>query len=486
MSLDEARDLLKAIERQQGHRKRTVGNIFTTLRGKAQPRQGFLSVEVLRAIYLRSELVRACVDTLIEFVSAVDWTIRPVDEDRTKWLKKRKPDDYMDQQKRISWLKEFFKRPNSFENLNNFHRRVLRDLLIFDAGAYEIVTADYPEGGRLPLELGGVAGDTVEIETDDQGMPISYHQSYNVLNNVEFDTGELAYMMLNPCSWQPYGISPIETAYVSIAADLNASKYNSDLFAKNNIPPALLAVLGVSQTEFRSIMSQLRQTSGDNPHNIHAFRAQRSPDGNAQKVFDMIPLNQVSNKEMQFNELLQLCMNRICMMYRVTPSQIGFTEQVAGGIGSGVAETQENLAQNKGVAPLLKALSEVHTWNVIGGVCGWEDLEFAFVESNTPQEQADYQRSTQEVQSGVQTVNEFRSRWGGRKPVSWGDLPLQPPPGWQPPMSPQQLQQQAMQQAMGGGMPGQQPSAPGQPPGQPGQQPPQFQKSAEKRIIITL
>lgn len=494
MNMNDARSLLKAIAHQtDGKRKRTTPNIFTTLSGRPQPRQGFLSTEILRAIYLRSELVRACVDTLIELVSVVPWTIRPVDEDRSKWLKNRKPDEYLDQQKRIQWLKDFFRRPNGYEDYETFLRKVLRDLLVFDAGAYEVVSADYGDGFRLPLELGCVAGDTVEIETDDYGIPRRYWQSYNVLHNVPFEQDELAYLMLNPCSWQPYGISPIETAYISIASDLNATKYNADLFSKNGIPPALLAVLGVSQEEFRRVMAQMRQTSADNPHNIHAFRAQRAPDGSAQKLFELMPMSQVSNRDMQYSELLQMSVNRVCMQFKLTPSQIGFTEQMTGGIGSGIAETQENLAQNKGVSPLLRKIERTNTFNVIQGVCGWNDLEFAHVLSNTPQEQAEYAQSIQELGTGAQTINEFRARWGGRKPVDWGDLPLQAPQGWQPPMSPQQLQQQAMQMGMSGGQPGQQPGQPSQLPAgaeQPqlpagGQTQQNMQKSADKRIVIS-
>lgn len=466
MSLFDARRILAKSgggDRSNPARKRVTGNIFTSLSGRAQPRQGFLSLEVLRAIYLRSEVVRACVDMLIEFVSAVDWVIRPVDEDRTSFLKRRKPEQYLDQQKRIRWLTDFFKRPNGYEDYENFQRRFLRDLLIFDAAAYEIVVADYGDGYVMPLELGGVPGDTVEIECDSSGIPTGYWQSYNVLHNVPFEEGELAYMMLNPCSWQPYGLSPIETAFVSISSDLNATKYNSDYFAKNGIPPALLAVMGVNEREFRSVMSQLRNTSSDNPHNLHAFRAQRNQDGAAQKVFEMVPLSQVSNRDMQHQELLEFVARRICMQFKVTPSQIGLTGEMAGGIGNGIAEEQAALMQNKGVAPLLRKISHTHTHYVIQGICGWEDLEFGFVSSNTPQEQQEYERSVQEMQTGATTINEHRQKWGGRKPVDWGDLPLAAPQGWQPPASPDQLQQQAMQQ-MGGG---------GAPPGQPPQQPPQ-------------
>jgi hypothetical protein len=351
-----------------------------------------------------------------------------------------------------------------------------------------------------------VAGDTVEIDCDETGLPLAYWQSYNVVTNVDFNLDELAYIRLNPVSWSPYGVSPIETAYVSIASDLNANKYNASYFEKNGIPPALLAVMGLSSAEFRSLLSQMRTTSQDNPWNIHAFRAPRDADGKSQQVFDLVPLSTVSNKEMQFTELLTHVVRRITMLYRISPSQIGFTDEVTGGIGSGVAETQVDLMESKGVAPLLRKLSETHTEKVIHGCCGWDDLEFAFTQSQTPGEQQEYQRDAGEVTMGAMTVNELRSKWGGRDSVDWGDLPLSPPQGWSPPMTPEQQMQQMQQAQMGGGDPNQPPGQPGQPPEQqagppgltPGQpptppgpptqgmaEPPDMNKSAdEKRIII--
>ena len=469
ITIEEARSVLRKKAGSKPERKRTTPNIFTTLSGRAQPRQGFLPVEVLRAIYIKSDLVRACVDLLIEVVCSCQWTVKPIDAERSRRLKKENPEKYADQQKRIKWAKEFFTRPNGYENLDLFHRKLLRDLLIYDAAAYEIVIADYGDDRRFPVEIGVVAGDTIEIETDEHAIPTGYWQSYNVLHKVAYDFQELAYLQLNPVSWQPYGISPIESAYIQIASDLNANQHNADYFAKNGIPPGLLAVLGVSESEFRKIMSQLRVASSDNPHNIHGFRAQRNPDGSAQKVFEYMPLNQMSNRDMQFAELMRNCVTRVTMSYKVTPSQIGFTDETVGGIGSGVAETQENLYQNKGVAPLLRSLSQSHTFNILHSVCGWTDLEFTYEMSNTPQEVAEYGRSLQEVQAGVATINEHRLKFGGRDPVSWGDQPLQRPQPDPNDQMQQQLQMQAAQQ-------------PEQPDQQPDQQPQQLQKS----IVIHL
>lgn len=426
-------------------RRRVVPDVFSNYQGRGQPRQGFLPLEVMRAVYLRSEVVRACVDTIIEIVCTQRWAVRFVDEEKSKWLRQRRPEEFKAAQKRIQWAEQFFRRPNESESLRQFLRRLLRDLLIYDAAAFEIIRFRHGDA-ELPLELGVMAGDTVEIECDDSGTPIAYWQSYNVRGYEEFKPHEIGYLQLHPNSWSPYGISPIETAYINITADLEANGYNAAYFAKNGIPPALLAVLGVSNNEFLAIKSQLQQAAQDNPWNVHIFRAHRNPDGNAQEVFQLQPLTAISNRDMQFVELLNHVIRRVCMAYRVSPSTIGFTEDMHGGLGSGLAETQLNISENKGIGPILHALEEVFTEKVLRGVCGWTDLEFAFQQTTTPQEQMEYQRSLEELNLGARTINEHRSQFGGRDPVEWGDLPLRPPPNWVSPQEQQMQQMQMMQQ----------------------------------------
>lgn len=461
------RALRKAGDRASASRKRSVSSQYMNMRGGKQHRQGVLSLESLRRAAERSDVIFTCQKTLIEFCLSADWVIRPKDEDKAKWMQQRKPEAHLQQKNRIAWLEGFFKKPNQWENYNTFHRKLLKDLLTYDAGSYEVVYADF-DNGRLPVELGIVPGDTIEIETDECGIPIKYWQSYNVLAPIEFATDEIAYISLNPSSWSPYGLSPIEVACIQIASDMAANQYNADVFSKNNIPPGILAVMGTSEPEFRRLIAQLRGVSADNPHNIHAMRAPRSEDG-AKKLFEYVPLQNTTNREMQYKELLEQTVTRICMVYGVTPSQIGFTEGVTGGIGSGVAETQVDLTQNKGVAPLLQAIADCHNDKVIEAM-DWGDLEFAYTQSGTPAQQKEREDDRADVQNGTLTQNEYRAKYG-RESVDWGDLPVLAPQGWQPPMSPQQMQQQMMQQGMGQ---------------DPAQQMPQDMAKSVRRITVRL
>jgi phage portal protein BeeE len=437
--------LRKAADRASATRKRSVSNQYMNLRGGRQSRQSILSLETLRRCAERSDVIFTCQKTLIEFCLSAEWVIRPNDEDRSKWMEQRDPDGYLSQKRRIHWAKAFFQKPNQWENYNTFHRKLIKDILTYDQGTYELVWADF-DNGRMPVELGIIPGDTVEIETDECGIPIKYWQSYNVLRPTAFELNEMARICLNPSSWSVYGLSPIEVAYVQITSDLAANQYNADVFSKNNIPPGILAVMGVSETEFRRLMAQLRGVSADNPHNIHAMRAQRSEDG-AKKLFEYVPLQNTTNREMQYKELLEQTVTRMCMVHGVTISQIGFTEGVTGGIGSGVAETQVDLTQNKGVAPLLKAIADCHNDRVLEAM-GWGDLEFAYTQTGTPQQQKEREDDRADVQNGTMTQNEYRAKYG-RDSVDWGDLPVLAPQGWQPPMSPEQMQQQMMAQGMG-------------------------------------
>lgn len=470
LPLESARDLYKAqdpYQSKRGERKRRNSNLFTPTQGRGQPRTGYLSFEIMRAIYQRSEIVRAAVDHIIEWVAGIPWEVKASDEDYQNFLKRKDPEAFTDQRKRIRWAKDFFCKPNGLQNLDQFHRVLLRDLLIYDAAAIEKVLKPY-NGKWYPVELGVIPGETIEPEVDPSGLVTAYWQSYNVIRNQRFELDECSYLMQHPNSWSCYGLSPIETAWITIMSDLEATKLNSSYFSKNGIPPALLGVMGVDEPQFRRLAQSLRQTSQDNPFNIHLFRGLQRPDGSKQDLFQMIPLSQVSNRDMQFAELLNLAVRRIAMAYKVSPSMIGYTDDIKGGIGSGVAETQENLTKNTAIGPLLRLLEDVYSEEILHDLLGWKDIKFSFVLKNTPEESQEHESDKNEVQMGTMTVNEFRSKWGGREPVKWGDQPFSPTVGYQPPMSPEQMQQQMQQQAMAQ------------------QQDPSLQKASPKRILIKL
>lgn len=443
-------DLIKNSE--QLVRRRRPPNVFSTLSGRPQPRQDFLSPEARRAIYIRSEPIRACIETIIETVCDIQWNIRPIDNERSIWLRKNKPDEYKKQRDRIRWLNRFYKHPNAYEGIYDFHRKVLRDLLIQDGAGFEIVCDDYG-GSLLPVELGAIAGETIEVETDQAGVPVRYHQSYNVLQNVAFDLDEIAYLQLHPSTWSPYGLSPIDTAYINIFADLEANRFNSSFFAKNGIPPGLLGVMGLDEKQFKKLLTQLRNTSADNPHNVHAFRIPNTgtDSGNPNQLFNYIPLSP-NQKDMEFMGLLDHVIKRLTMVYGLTPSQIGYTADATGGIGSEIAQGQTDLYKERAIGPVLTKLADCHTEKVIHDICGWTDLEFSFEQPNTPQAQVEYEHDSQEVQMGTMTQNEFRAKHGGREPLKSGDYSSNPPPEYMQNLQMQQQQQMAlMQQQQGGG-----------------------------------
>ncbi len=464
--VNQVRSLSKAAE-PSDKRRRQISNVHAQLRGQGEPRQSFLSVEVMRSVYLRSELVRACVELLIEYVAKTDWKVKPLDEEKARWLSQNDREGYKKLQRQIEYGTRLFKRPNRTQDWDDFIRMLIRDLLIYDAASFEKVYGTFSNGSRLIYELGVIPGETLQPESNDHGEVVRYHQVYNVLRPITFERHECSYLMLNPNSWSPYGISPIETAFVNIGADLEANRFNQSFFSKNGIPPALLGVMGVSDQEFKRLVASLRQTSQDNPHNIHMLRMQRDANGKVADKFNMIPLAQVSNREMQFRELLDYTVRRVCMAFKVSPAQVGYTEEQAGGIGSGVAETQVDVFANKAIAPILRKLNTTLTNDCLHEGMGFHDLEFTHSQSNTPQEREEYQRDTGEVQMGLKTPNEFRLKYG-HDPVEWGDLPLSASPYWQPPPTPEQVQQQVMQ---------------AQQQGQPPQGGEQLQKAA-KRIVF--
>lgn len=431
----------------------------------------FVSYQEMRLTYLKSEPVRAIVDTVSEEASGARWDIVPDDPDNPqlkqaardmakRWAKRKglhpKRDRKRiiayakrqfaklekDQRERMEILRKLFQRPNQQDNFHQFFRKVIKDVLVLDAGAIE---KERDRQGRL-CALWPVDGATITVEADDHGVVQRYWQGEYTTAYIEFPLTDLIYLMQHPGSDTVYGTSPLETLYLSVATDLYVHKWLSDYFEKDGIPPGILAVLGItSDVEMKRFEARIKRWRAENPYNVPIVQAEK---------VQYTPVSAQTNRETQLMEYLDKLLNRICMVYRVNPSELGITQGMGGGIGSTVADRQAEITESKAIGPLLDLFAGYMTDDVIHREFGWRDLKFAFVQDNSAAEDREREQDLQDLEAGLTTPNRILEK-RGEKPVPWGDLPTKQLPYWQPEgMGPE-----------GPGMPGMPPGGPGGPGG---------------------
>ena len=343
-------------------------------------------------------------------------------------------------------VRRIFERPNNSAetSLRALQELVIGDLLMFDAG---VIIKNYSRAGKL-AELYTVPGYQIKIyRNEDRTTPQPPEPAYvwedSGIMRAEFTNSELLYIMQNPTQ-DGYGISPLEVAAYVITASLLAEKYNIDYFQNSNVPPGVFD-LGKNITEeqrrlFQSLWDNEVQGRAGGLHKM-LFMA-----GGENAKF--IPLQNLSNRDMQMMEYMKWTVSIKCACYGISPQDIGFTEDYKGLGGGGVAQVQKDLTQSRGIGTLLQLLEQYYNAEIVRSEFEFTDVKFEFQKTSKEASPQESQIDIADIQAGVISRNERRNKIG-LKPVQGGDIVAVQTAGGLFPIEQMEMQEeQAQQQGM--------------------------------------
>lgn len=316
-------------------------------------------------------------------------------------------------------VRAVFDRPNNSAetSLRALQELILHDLLVYDAG---IIIKNYSHTGKL-AELYTVPGHEIKIyRNEDRTTPQPPEPAYvwedSGIQRAEFTNDELIYVMLNPTQGG-YGISALEVAAYVITASLFADQYNIDYFKNSNVPPGVFN-LGENVTEEQR---RLFQTLWDNEVQGRAGGLHRMLFMTGSDNAKFIPLQNLSNRDMQMMEYISWTVSVKCACYGLTPQDIGFTQDYKGMGSGGVAETQKDLTDSRGIRTILNVLEQYYNAEIVKSEFEFNDIKFKWLtEENTDNEKQSV-IDARDIQTGVISRNERRNKLG-LKPIPGGDI----------------------------------------------------------------
>lgn len=362
-----------------------------------------LSNQILRKMYERNVVVRAAIDTIINEVVSAKYAIKPVDVDT-----KLEGEKLKDQKDRIKKIEDFLRHPNeNRESFRIFLEKVLFDLLLYDAGVIEKVKSS---SGKLQ-EIYAVAGDTVRIKIDKFGKLLGYYQ---VIENSKeepkfFDKNQLIYMIMNPRSHTPYGFPVLNTLETMVTAFLYGESYNVKYFENNATPRGILELGNINEAQLDRFREYWRQENLQQPHRVMVVSNPQAAEG--KQGVKWIPLA-MSSKDMELMQYMNWLMKMILMAFGVTPSEVGFADEIKGAPMTGQV-LQSQAFKNKTIFPMMDRIASFLTEEIIVSEFKSPDLEFTFEEEKSIQEEMQSaQRDMILIQSGIKTVEEIRKERG--------------------------------------------------------------------------
>ena len=306
-----------------------------------------------------SEWLRAAINVRKTQVSSAEWDIGPFDTER------KYSEALADK------VRELFSAPNArVDSFRSFVEPIVEDLLVLDAGVIEKVRSLRNE----VVELWAVDGGTIRVSASwDGSNPEAprYFWYPDWQERARFTNDELVYIMANPRTYSPIGLSPVETLKMSIDAELSGAEYNR------------------RQVLEAAPDGMLHLGEGARPEDVERFKSYWTAEvsGKGALAFiggtknpTFIPFKP-NNRDMQFLEWQTYLVRKIAAVLGLNPQDLGLTAD----INRATAETQLQITEDRGLRPLMALLQDYFTREIV-----WDEafggrennLAFRFLQLN--------------------------------------------------------------------------------------------------------
>lgn len=359
---------------------------------KKKPGSG-ITFDALRRFSYQYDVARAAINRRKRQLNGLEWDIVASD-----------PEDGTDYKAIVKDLKKQFTSMGGYRvRFREMLDTMVEDLLVLDALAiYKRPTI----GGKLH-SLQVVDAATIILDTDESGgtpMPpqVAYRQMIRGKEVATFTADEMYYEMMNPRSYTPYGLSPIESLILGVSAALKSEVYNLHLLTEGNIPEGFF---GVPESWTPKQIKEFQEL----------WDAAIAGDTKATSKVRFVPSGKgatgyaptVKPEDMRYKEFQEWLMKKTCMMFEIPPNELGFSMDVNRANG----EVQQEIGFSAGLLPLAKFFEEIFT-DIIQNDLGYPDLAFKYVGLEFTDEKLDAEIAAIKIQSGQTTVDEVRKSRG--------------------------------------------------------------------------
>lgn len=361
-------------------------------------RDNRMSFEMLKHLTESYDVAGLCIAHRINDIRSLPWNIVPADG----------LDANVENQ--IAIAKRAMRKPDGQRLFRTWLAMYLDDVFRYDAGT--LVKRRDRLGRVVGLDV--ISGATIAPLMDYYGQrptgdAPAFAQYVQGTVYKWFTADDVIYEPFNARSDSLYGYSPIELVLLNANTDLRFQNYFMNYFTEGSIPAAF-----ITMPEATSHADQLREYQ-------EIFNAYMVGDEAAKHQLKAIPFGSVVNEmkdasfDVQFPKLL---MGKTCAAYKVTPNDLGFTEDVNRATG----DTQVDVQFRIGSKPMIEHLQDILT-GYLQDDLGLQ-VEFRFDAGPETESRLDTAKSDEVyIKNAVVSVDEIREKRFGFKTNAMNPTP---------------------------------------------------------------
>ncbi len=389
---EKLQELSKTVESQKGYMKGYATD-YPLLPGITVSRPGArLSYATLNRIYRQSSAVRPAIDGIVREITTLPFSVEGYLGQKFNEGHKKAVEDLLHDPNRNK------------ETFRDILAKALTDVLIYDAGAIELVKS---ASGKL-VELMARDGSTFAPIGDEHGVLQRYEQAV-AGKKEEFEKDEIIYMLLYPRAGSLWGQPVIEAIIDEVATLLYSNDHIAKSFTDDEIPPGVLNLGDIGKEAYLAAKEDFQVKKGQKKDfKLRVIYGTRN--------VDWIDFKRPA-REMQLNELRGSIERIVFRNFGVTPMELGMVQD----INRSTALIQLKVSQSRLIIPIKNMLSYYIDKEIIQEGFGFYDVHFVMHLRVYEDEDPESRAIERLVRCGVKSINQVCAEKGWNPPEKGGD-----------------------------------------------------------------
>jgi HK97 family phage portal protein len=341
--------------------------------------------------FAETPLVRRAINVIKDRVAAMDWQVRLRRDVRVE--------DVAFAGRKLRALRRTLEEPNASDSFRTLVEQAIEDVLTGGYGAIEIEPTGDPE---RPAMLWAVDGASIRINAQWDGHEDSPRYAQAMPGQLESSAVELLdsqlmYIRMNPRSFTPFGLGPLEVAFETVNQFLSAHRFAGKLAANSVAQYALWLNEATPAQHDRLIRWWQDEIEGTG--RVPLISTGQKP--------EVLRFAQGTDADLRL-AWQEFLIRMVANAFGLPPLMLGLEADVNQSTASEMADE----AFRGAISPLAMLLAGHISRDLFAKCIGWREFEFVFNELSARDEQTELETQVQLLKAGVLTVNEVRAMRG--------------------------------------------------------------------------
>jgi len=341
--------------------------------------------------FAETPVVRRAINVIKDRIASMDWQIRV--------RRGVRPGEVESAQQKLRALRRMLEEPNAVDSFRTLIEQVIEDAL---TGGYGAIEMEPTGDAERPAMLWAVDGASIRINPRWDGQPESPRYAQALPGQMESSAidlrdDQLMYVRMNPRSFTPFGLGPLEVAFETVNQFLSAHRFAGKL-AANTVAQYALWLNEATPTQHDRLI-RWWQDEIEGTGRVPLISTEQKP--------EVLRFAQGTDADMRL-AWQEFLIRMVANAFGLPPLMLGLEADV----NKSTATEMTDEAFRGAISPLALLLAGHITRDLFGKCIGWREFEFVFNDLNARDEETELAVQVQLLQAGVYTVDEVRAMRG--------------------------------------------------------------------------